>query len=674
MPQSDSRKNIVLISLDDMIDVVRHREVFGVTIHTPAIDELMERGVTFENAFTASTLCNPSRTAVLSGRSPFMTGVQDNTGLAIFDVIPAEQTLIGQAQEGGWFTAARGKLFHGGASPNIKNYAGPVIDMADWTEGYGARWTDAPGMFPGPLGDSPVPDEEIHDVLTAQWARDFLSDTPKDVPFFLSVGISKPHQRWDVPKEYYELYDREEIVLPEVSGVKFEDLPAHFRNILQHQPETHDLILAGGPDLWGDAIRGYLAAVSFADAQIGKVLDALTENGLWESTTVLLWSDHGFHLGDREIWRKFTLYEEAASVPLVVVDPEIGTPGTRVSTPASTLDIWPTLSGLTGMPAPANPDGFDLAPLMADPDVDLPRHGVITSVYGSISLRTEKSRYTLYPSGEEELFRVGKGKVFGQDVSDRPELEDRLERMRDLMHEEAEALGIRFVETGDTERGTNGGDTFILVGEARGKGGLGDDIYHLVPEGTAVEKPDGGHDTVVIGTDQPWRLPENVEDAVMTSGSEGKLRATAEANTLRGSNMNNEMRGLAGHDSLFGGNGHDSLFGGKGRDSLFGELGNDILWGGGGADSLSGGWGNDELTGGRGPDIFQFRQGDGVDTVTDFEPGRDLISIGYGAEAFQDLTIRAREGGVEVSYGAGADMILLMGVTVEEIDSGSFEF
>ncbi|MFD0982527.1 sulfatase-like hydrolase/transferase [Tropicimonas aquimaris] len=435
MSTRTGKKNVLLITIDDMLDVVRYRDAFGVPILTPAIDELMQRGVTFENASTVVPLCVPSRTAVLTGRSPFETGVHTNWGPQAMDVAPAEETLIGQACDAGWYTAARGKLFHGEDGEGCRSYLSPILKMSDNSGGY-VNQTDRMGeVYYG----SPVPESDTYDYRTAQWASAFLGDLTAQEPFFLSVGILKPHKAWDVPEKYFDLYDADAIALPDGVGDDLENLPEYLKTVINRSGFRHDAITGDSHETWRNLIHGYLAAISYADAQIGRILDSMTDTGLWDSTTVLLWSDHGLHLGDRNLWGKPTLYEEAASIPFVVVDPDIGTPGARVSTPASALDIWPTLTGLTGIPAPLNGNGVDLSPLMTDPNAEFSRHGVITSLYGSLSLRTEKARYNLYLSGEEEMFPLNGGQVFGEDVSDDPGYQKLLGQMRTALETEARA-------------------------------------------------------------------------------------------------------------------------------------------------------------------------------------------------------------------------------------------
>ncbi|SNT36328.1 sulfatase-like hydrolase/transferase [Tropicimonas sediminicola] len=580
MPAPRDAKNILLITIDDMLDVVRYRDAFGVPILTPAIDELMRRGVTFENASTTVALCVPSRTAVLTGQSPFETGVHVNWGPQTRDVIPAEQTLIGQAHEAGWHTAARGKLFHGQNGAAYQDYLNPILDLAEYTGGYVCM----AGPLVETLGDSPVPESQTFDYLTGEWAASLLRDAPSERPFFLSAGIMKPHQIWDVPKKYYDMYDRDAITPPIDVGDPYADLPEYFQFVMRPGSDRHDTFTQGDLEIWRDLIQGYLAAVSFADAQIGKILKAMSNGGHWQNTTVILWSDHGYHLGDRELWGKMTLFEEAAAMPFVVVDPDVGLPGTRVSTPVSTLDIWPTLTGLAGIPAPNDGDGIDLSLQLADLGVEFERHGVITSFYGNLSLRTEDARYNLYLSGEEELFPLDDGQVFGRDVSEDLEYRELLGAMRATLKFEAQALDVRIVSKGNSVDGSAGDETFVVVGDAMVRDHGGDDIYYMSSEGSVIEQPDGGLDKIFVGTKGEFTVPDHVERAEIEWYARGGLIGNAEANELIGSRSGNVLYGMTGDDVLIGKYGNDTLIGGDGNDILNGGRGTNRVVGEDGVD------------------------------------------------------------------------------------------
>ena len=591
-------KNVIMISVDDMIDVVRYRDAFGTGLLTPNIDRLMAMGVTFGNAFTPVPLCGPARAAVLTGQSPFDTGIHHNTTDQLHDVFPIEDTLFGAFSDAGFYIAARGKMLHLHDSEPVEEYLKPILDEGEWRGGYDNGGGD---LFGTELGDSPVPEEEMIDAITGTWAADFLNryDHGGD-PFFLSVGFHRPHLGWDVPKEYYDLYDLNDIAVPAIDGVSYDDLPAFFQNLIGAGDKPHDKVIDAGA--WAELVRAYMAAISFADAQVGKVLDAIDANGLWDTSTVVLWSDHGYHLGDRDVWQKFTLWEEAASVPFIIADPDLDR-GRVIDAPVSLLDVWPTIAGLTGINGPENPRGLDLAPLMLG-DVDsLPREGVVTSAYGSLSVRTGTWRYTLYQSGEEELFRVDRGQIHGTDVSSKAKNADILLEMRELLKAEASEIGVEVADV--VTRGTQEDDVFTVIDGGTAQGGKGDDIYLISDGGTVIEKWNGGHDKLFVSTDTLYKLAANVEDAELTFHSDGDLK---------GNWLDNSLTGSVGSNTIRGAKGHDELDGGKGNDTLRGDNGNDVL---------NGGAGNDTLTGGGGRDTFVFTEG--RDVIADFERNDTIL-------------------------------------------------
>ena len=606
-------KNVLVISLDDMLDVVRYRDAFGVRVRTPALDSLAERGVTFENSFTPVPQCNPARVATMTGRSPFSTDVHHNGDSLLFDVAPVGRTLFGAAKQAGWFAASGGKMIHekpefDAARDYLRQGLNELLEPSGY-RGSGQK-------LPGSIGDSPVPESDTKDARTVEWATRFLTDPPQGKPFFLNVGLSRPHLSWDVPKKYYDLYDPDEIEVPEIEGVTFGDLPKFYRNALNFNSKIHDRMVT--EDLWKDHVHAYLAAVSFADARIGDLLEAMTEAGRWSDTTVVLWSDHGHHLGDRDLWRKFTLWEEAASIPLIFVDPDVGEPGARISTPASLLDIWPTLSSLAGLPAPRRADGLDLSPLMSDPSAELPRGGVVTSAYGSVSLRTEDWRYTLYNSGEEELFRVGEGQVHGRNLLETGSHDAVVDGLRDLLETEMLKFGVTIVGQGERVRGGPEDDVFVVVGKATAIGEDGDDAYFVTGRGEIVERGGGGEDMAYVAAKGEWKLPRHVEDAVLLSASRASIHGNGADNEIRGNGRSNHLEGGRGRDVLDGGDRRDVLVGGRG---------------------------NDVLTGGEGPDVFVYEtalqsRGRG-DAITDFGTGNDKIDLS---------AIDAREGGRDQAF------------------------
>lgn len=597
-------KNVILISVDDMLNVTLFRDVFGAKIQTPNIDRLMDMGVTFENAYTPVPLCGPARAAAMTGKSPFATGVHHNTGLRIEDAVAPSETLFGAMHDSGFYTAARGKTFHSQGTAGVEALIGSALDEMHSGGGYGGNGETILG---GQYGDSPVPESETLDVVTAEWAGEFLRDYALDDPFFLAVGFSKPHVSWDVPARFYDLYDVADIDVSVLAGLALDDVPAFAQTFLTMGEKIHEQIIEA--DIWEKMIVAYLAAISYADAQVGKVLDALDDAGLWATSTVILWSDHGYHLGDRENWHKFTLWEEAANVPLVIVDPDVGRGGERISEPVSLLDLWPTISGLTGAAGPVDGDGVDLTPLLMGETTDLDRAGVLTTAYGSISITDGDWRYTLYSSGEEELYRVKGGAVYGDDLSGKRWTGERLDAMREMLADELDSqYGVNLADARET--GSTGDDIFTVIDGGKALGFAGDDIYFVAGRGAVVEKAGKGYDKVYVSSVDPtFKLFANVEAAELVKYARASVIGNNGHNDIIGNDLANALRGRAGKDHILGEAGDDRIHGGSGRDTLDG---------GAGADRLTGGWGED---------TFVFARGYGRDVVRDFQVGIDRLEI-----------------------------------------------
>jgi arylsulfatase A-like enzyme len=253
-----------------------------------------------------------------------------------------------------------------------------------------------------------VPDEEMGDHQSVDWVIDQLG-REHDRPFFLAAGIYKPHLPWYVPARYFDLFPLDSVELPDVLEGDLADVPERGIEIAYRGGEYHRHVLEAGQ--WPRAVQGYLASIAFADAQVGRLLDALDASPYARNTIVVLWSDHGWQLGEKEHWRKFALWENVSRIVLVVRVPE-GTPGlgqgtragTRSGRTVSLVDLFPTLLDLAGLPAREGLDGRSLVPLLADPVAPWDRPVVTTYEYGEHTVRDERWRYIRYIDGSEELY------------------------------------------------------------------------------------------------------------------------------------------------------------------------------------------------------------------------------------------------------------------------------
>jgi arylsulfatase A-like enzyme len=386
------RPNILFIAVDDLNHWVGHLGR-NPQARTPNIDRLAAMGVTFTRAYCAAPVCNPSRAALLSGRRPGTTGVYDNQNPYTGVIQPAE-SLVTQFKNAGYETLGMGKLWHGGLG-----WPGQWTDTGGRERAASARVDDRSigpikfGIVEG--GDEAVGDTAIADYGIAQLGR------RREKPFFLVLGFHKPHMPWNVPQKYFDLHPLDKIQLPPHRTNDLDDLPPAGVKMAGAFGD-HAKVLASGR--WKEAVQAYLAAISYLDGQLGRVLDALEKSPHGTNTIVCFWGDHGWHLGEKSHWRKFALWEEATRAPLLWVVPGVTRPGGRCERAVDFMSIYPTLCDLAGVPAPKHVEGASLRPLLADPKAAWDKPAVTTHGRNNHALRTERWRYIRYADGGEELY------------------------------------------------------------------------------------------------------------------------------------------------------------------------------------------------------------------------------------------------------------------------------
>lgn len=635
-------KNVAFISFDDLFNVVRFREVFGAAIQTPNIDRLLAMGTYFDSAHAVVPVCNPSRTATLTGLSPFHTGVETNAQ-SFFRYVDPKTTLPWLFGEAGYHTAATGKVFHGVVTAPREDsatgrYLTSLFDEVQILKKIGGK---------GPTGPSDKPDSSFVDHRTATWAADFVAGHEgEDTPWFLALGLMKPHQSWSVPQKYFDLYDPSEIVLPDDS---LAELPLFFQQFID--TSEHQKILARGD--WEKLIVAYMAAISFADAQLGLFLDGMDRAGAWDNTTLVVWSDHGYHLGDKQHWGKFTHWEEATNAPLIIVDPDVGTPGTVVRKPVSLLDVLPTLVELTGVEDRVSRDGFSLVPLMQDPTADWD-HFAGSVLEGSVSLRTERFRYIASVDGSEQLYDMIADPGQLLNLADDPAHAATLDGLHSRLADEIAELGGRLdLETRRIVGSAKDDTIFVTPNLVVAAGGFGDDSYVAIDPQAIVERSGGGHDTLTLygaadGVPVRAQVPGGIE------------------RTLLGENAAGRVVGRPGADTIVGNDGDDRLLG---------EAGDDMLYGGAGDDVLSGGAGDDRLQGGPGADRYVFGQ-PGKDLVIGFRPGHDVVDLtALGLDGLDDIVRNTNDAGWAIARIPSHDLrVTFRGVEWSDLHADDFLF
>lgn len=413
--QAAKRPNVLMIAIDDLNDWI---EPLGghPQVKTPAMAKLAARGMTFTNAHCQAPLCNPSRTSIMTGRRPTSTGVY---GLAPWirnvDALSGLVTMPQHFSAHGYKTLIGGKIHHGGngrgkGSDQEADVWGPRSSV-------GARPKQKLiGPTPGgnnPLmdwGTFPHKDEDKGDWTIASWATeqlDELSEQP-DQPFFLAAGFFLPHVPCYVTQEWYDMYPEETLVLPPILEGDREDTPASSWYIHWYLPEPRTSWLRENNQL-KNLTRSYLASISFVDSQVGRILDQLDASGLSDNTIVVLWSDHGYHLGEKAISGKNSLWRHSTRVPLIISVPEGLTDiavaaGSTCNQPAELLDLYPTLSQLTGLPVPEGQEGVSLVPQLIDSSAPRDKPAICTHNAGNHSVCDTRWRYIVYADGAQELY------------------------------------------------------------------------------------------------------------------------------------------------------------------------------------------------------------------------------------------------------------------------------
>ncbi|MCA9057042.1 MAG: sulfatase [Planctomycetaceae bacterium] len=463
----EDRPNVLFIAVDDLNDWLGcyggHPQV-----KTPNIDRLAKRGVLFSNAHCAAPLCNPSRAAVFSGRQPLETGVLANDGANIRRLRPDLPLIPQHFKAAGYRTCGTGKLLHQTAkglfddeffpgqrwspfSPEQVKYS-QVELPSKGTENprhvtrlngrevvlplNGMPSDRNPDTFDGESfdwGPLDVDDNEMGDGQIADWAAQRLLTT-HDQPFFMAVGFYRPHIPLFAPRKYFDLYDGLDIELPELNPDDLNDLSpvARERALAAETAGLHATVVSHNQ--WSAAVKSYLACISFIDAQVGKLLDALDASPHAGNTVIVFWSDHGWHLGEKQHWGKWTGWERSTHVPLIISAPPTPTFSTpardaKCAEPVSLLDLYPTLIDLCGLPPIDDLAGTSLQPLLKAPATPTGRAVLTTFDAGNYSVTDARWHYIRYADGSEELYDRHRDPKEWTNLALRPEHADQKARL-----------------------------------------------------------------------------------------------------------------------------------------------------------------------------------------------------------------------------------------------------
>ncbi len=443
----EKKPNVLFIAMDDLNDWIGCLGGNPQSI-TPNLDRLAESGILFTNAHCPAPACNPCRSAIFTGRKPNRSGMYDNRQ-RMREVMPNEILIPQYFRNHGYYAAGSGKLLH------------YFIDAGSWDD-----------YFPDARSENPLPrtyypkkrpvslprggpwqyvetdwakldvtDKEFGgDYSVSEWIGKQLAKK-HDKPFFLGCGIYRPHEPWFVPKKYFEPFPLDEIKLP--PGYKpndLDDVPKAGQRVARNRYFAH----IQKHDQWKKGIQGYLASIHFADAMLGRILKALDDGPNANNTIVVLWSDHGWQLGEKEHWQKYTPWRAVTRVPLMIRVPKSisealpsGTrSGTKCNQPVSLVHLYPTLLELCGLPKNSVADGVSILPLLRDPDNSKsvwPHHAVTYMAKpGSYSISGVDYRYIHYADGSEELYDISNDPYEWTNLAKRESEKQRLVTFRAL--------------------------------------------------------------------------------------------------------------------------------------------------------------------------------------------------------------------------------------------------
>lgn len=416
--KNTKKYNVIFIAVDDLNDWVGFMDGNPQTI-TPNMDKLASESMVFDRAYCAASVCNPSRAAIMSGYKPSTTGIYQNNQKPFDEEIFKNSLMLPQYfSKYGYETYSRGKIYHTPATGK------QTWDYWDNVSGNYGEKPKIEGLMSNGIPKGEMSDnmdwtptnqktEETPDYLNAKWAADLLQKD-FDKPFFLACGIFRPHLEWNVPQEFYDKFPLDKIELPSVLDTDLDDVGDNTK-----PSKEYETIKKYGKQK--EAVQAYLASINYADYCIGVLLDALEKSSYKDNTIVVLWGDHGWHLGEKLRYKKFTLWEEACRVPLIIKAPNVTTPGSRCERTVNLLDLYPTLVELAGLPKNEKNEGKSIVTLLQNPTLEWNYPSLTQMGEGRNTIRTEKWRYIRYDDNSEELYNHDNDALEWVNLANKPE-------------------------------------------------------------------------------------------------------------------------------------------------------------------------------------------------------------------------------------------------------------
>ncbi len=430
-----AKPNVLFITIDDLNDWVGclggHPQAM-----TPNIDALAKRGMLFTNAHCNAPVCNPSRVSLMTGIRPSDSGIYSNS-----DFYQSKTSLVRDSvvlpehfAANGYDTFGTGKLFHDGQGKDRFETYGPGGGQGPMPKKRLNCPKDASksqlwdwGIFPEKEGKG------YNDIADVEWASSKLRES-RDKPFFLGCGFYRPHVPLYAPARFFDLHPLDAVKLPVVLENDIADIPKYALDLTANPlPPSQKWFIESGE--WKHAVQSYLACISFTDDNVGKLVKALDDGPYADSTWIVVFSDHGFFLGEKERWAKQALWERATRVPLIIVPPknrakEFAAAGSACAQPAELISLFPTLIEACGLSkGPEQLEGHSLIPLLKNPDAEWPHPAITTYLPGNHAVRDDRYRYIRYKDGSEELYDLQEDKPEWKNLASDPKMKPIIERL-----------------------------------------------------------------------------------------------------------------------------------------------------------------------------------------------------------------------------------------------------
>jgi choline-sulfatase len=646
------RKNILLISLDDAFAYWKYRSAFGAELQTPNLDRICAESTAFQSAYCQVPVCGPSRSSFMSALTPHELGIFDNY-TNVFDVLRPEQMWSYRLKQEGYYCSNAGKVHHRfkPLPADIHNvlYSHPPEPLTIGP-GKNAQTKNFGGLMKG-LGTTDTKfDAKYYDAQSAASATDFLQNYDRDEPFYREVGFYHPHSPYKTPVRFKEMYDEGAFLQPQ------EWQSPHDRNAFADLFMQENLD-ASNTSLWRKSLRNYFSAFSHVDEHIGKVWDALKASDHADTTIVVILADHGYHVGDKNRFRKLTLFEEAAGVPIIIHDPTDPTPR-EVTDPVALLDVGPTVLDYADCPPIFDCAGKSLRDQVAGAKIT--GRAVPTFFFGSAAIRKGDYRYIHYQDGSCQLFNIKEDLWQLNDVSATDPIRN---DMHSALIETCRDYGLELLDTANTQprpnaycsvtRGLLPPDQLTLQGAISSGNLTAQDQspefrrhFAILPENGTLGMPDGIR-SVYLASDYSFGVDyfgiEGNDRGNLINFIGGHARFLLDINcgtgndTVLGHLDPMRLRLNAGHNSVVTGHTGSEVFAGAGRDRIHTSDGDNTIHGSSGVMEVTAGKGRDAITTGCGP-AHIICKGGTTDIVLD--QGASLIEIIGG-----DITLNVRRSG-----------------------------